>query len=128
MHYNITIARTGCVNVEADSAEEAMFIANNLKEQDISWTDDWNATDCETIGDDGCGIHTDKFAKAKMILSAHDFLYEETPNGKLEASPQNIPMKDSVIKELGSAGYFTLPSNGNYIISRADGRKTFVQE
>jgi hypothetical protein len=43
--YLVTIARFGFVEVEANSEGEAMYIADNMQTEDISWSDDWEATD-----------------------------------------------------------------------------------
>lgn len=47
MKYCVTVTRTGCVFVEAESEEEAMNIADHLTTETISWSDDWSPTDCE---------------------------------------------------------------------------------
>lgn len=47
MKYTVNVERTGCVDVEADSNEEAMKIAEALSEDKIGWTEDWKATYCE---------------------------------------------------------------------------------
>ena len=47
MKYTVNIERTGCVDVEADSNEEAMKIAEELSEDKIGWTEDWEETYCE---------------------------------------------------------------------------------
>ena len=46
MKYSVTVVRIGYVDVEADSAEEAMRDVNeNAKLDEVNWCDDWNATD-----------------------------------------------------------------------------------
>lgn len=47
MRYTVNVERTGCVDVEADSSEEAIKIAEELSEDKIGWTEDWKATYCE---------------------------------------------------------------------------------
>lgn len=47
MRYTVNVERTGCVDVEADSKEEAMKIAEELSEDKIGWTEDWKVTYCE---------------------------------------------------------------------------------
>lgn len=42
----VTITRTGCLFIEADSKEQAMDIANHQTTDTVSWSDDWVATDC----------------------------------------------------------------------------------
>lgn len=50
MKFNVTVTRYGCVDVEANSSLEAMRIVNeNYKTDDISWSDDWDATDADEI-------------------------------------------------------------------------------
>ena len=44
--YCVTIIRTGCVFVEAKNEAEAMDIANHQTTDTVSWSDDWEATDC----------------------------------------------------------------------------------
>lgn len=46
MTYCVTVVRTGCVFVNAKNIEEAMDIANHQDTRTISWSDDWEATDC----------------------------------------------------------------------------------
>lgn len=46
MKYCVTIVRTGCIFVEAESESMAMDIANHRVTDDVSWSDDWEATDC----------------------------------------------------------------------------------
>lgn len=45
--YCVTVVRTGCVFVEAETPEEAMDIADHQKTGDISWSEDWSPTDAE---------------------------------------------------------------------------------
>lgn len=45
--YSVTVVRTGCVFVEAESEAEAMNIANRQTTDAVSWSDDWEATDAE---------------------------------------------------------------------------------
>ena len=52
MRYCVTIVRTGCVFVEAENEAKAMDIANHQTTDDVSWSDDWEATDC--MEDDSC--------------------------------------------------------------------------
>ena len=47
MRYTVNVERTGCVDVEAGSKEEAMKIAEELSEDKIGWPEDWKATYCE---------------------------------------------------------------------------------
>ena len=53
--YCVVITRTGEVFIEAETQEEAMNIADSLYGDDISWSDDWEATDCyedDSLSDD----------------------------------------------------------------------------
>ena len=43
--YDVTITRFGCAKIRATSVEEAMEKANALSESDITWNEDWSATD-----------------------------------------------------------------------------------
>lgn len=55
--YCVPIARTGCVFVIAETEEDAIDIANHQVTSTISWSDDWEATDCyedDTIPDCMC--------------------------------------------------------------------------
>ena len=57
MKYCVTVTRTGCVFVEAENEEKAMYIADHLTTDTINWSDDWEPTDCvedETILDNMC--------------------------------------------------------------------------
>lgn len=47
MKYCVTVTRTGCVFIEAENEEEAMYIADHLTTETISWSEDWSPTDCE---------------------------------------------------------------------------------
>ena len=47
MKYLVTIVRTGCLFVEAESESEALDIANHQTTDAVSWSDDWEATDCQ---------------------------------------------------------------------------------
>lgn len=46
MKYCVTIVRTGCIFVEAENSTEAIDIANHQTTDTVSWSDDWEATDC----------------------------------------------------------------------------------
>lgn len=43
--YCVTIVRTGCVFVEANSEAEAIDIADHQTTDTVSWSDDWESTD-----------------------------------------------------------------------------------
>lgn len=48
--YGVVIVRFGYVEVEAESGMEAMRIANNnIRTDDVSWSDEWEATDYEEV-------------------------------------------------------------------------------
>ena len=49
--FDVTVTRYGCVQVEADSASEAIEIANSMKTDEITWGDDWSATDAYCEGE-----------------------------------------------------------------------------
>ena len=46
MKYCVTIVRTGCVFVEAESEAEAMDIADHQTTDTVNWSEDWEPTDC----------------------------------------------------------------------------------
>ena len=46
MKYCVTVVRTGCIFVEANSEAEAIDIANHQTTDTVSWSDDWEATNC----------------------------------------------------------------------------------
>ena len=50
--YDVTVTRYGCVQVEADSASEAIAIADAMKTDEITWSDDWSATDAYCEGEE----------------------------------------------------------------------------
>lgn len=57
MKYCVTIVRTGCIFVEADSEAKAIDIADHQLTDTISWSDDWSPTDAEpddSIPDNMC--------------------------------------------------------------------------
>lgn len=45
--YLVTLVRTGCVFVKAESEAEALDIVNHQFTDDIIWSDDFEATDIE---------------------------------------------------------------------------------
>ena len=47
MKYCVTVARMGCIFVEAENKERAAYIADRQQTQDISWCDDWRVSDVE---------------------------------------------------------------------------------
>lgn len=46
MKYCVTIERTGCIFVEANSREEAIDIADHQTTDTVNWSEDWAPTDC----------------------------------------------------------------------------------
>lgn len=48
--YGVTVERTGYIEVAAASDEQAMLVVNLFaKAAEVSWTDNWDATDAELI-------------------------------------------------------------------------------
>lgn len=47
MQYTVTFARYGFVTVDAESAEEAFAMVEGYGQEDISWSDDFEATDAQ---------------------------------------------------------------------------------
>lgn len=43
--YCVTIVRTGCLFVEAESPEDAMDIADHQTTDTVNWSDDWEPTE-----------------------------------------------------------------------------------
>ena len=55
MKYCVTIVRTGCIFVEANSEAEAVDIANHQTTDTVNWSDDWEAIDCvEDVSEPDC--------------------------------------------------------------------------
>lgn len=44
--YCVTVARVGCIFVEAESPEDAIEIADHQTTDAVRWSDDWSVTDC----------------------------------------------------------------------------------
>ena len=63
-----------------------------------------------------------QYDKAADILTSWHFIYEETPRGNLIAEPMDFSITDSMICELGAAGYFSLPCRGGLSIRPLDER------
>ncbi len=47
MKYCVTIVRTGCIFVEAETEADAMDIANHQTTDTVNWSEDWEPTGCE---------------------------------------------------------------------------------
>ena len=43
--FDVFFTRNGYAQIEAETKEEAERIADQLKYDDVSWDDDWNAVD-----------------------------------------------------------------------------------
>lgn len=55
--YMVTVVRTGCVPVLANSESEAMAIADRQHTEVVNWSDDWYPTDAElddSVPDGAC--------------------------------------------------------------------------
>lgn len=79
--FDVTVTRTGCAMVEADNINEAMHIAANLPTEEISWTEDWEASDANEIaanasemGEDMACVHTDPFIKVKILAMDNNWI------------------------------------------------------
>ena len=44
--YCVTIVRTGCIFVEAETEADAIDIANHQTTDTVNWSEDWDVTDC----------------------------------------------------------------------------------
>lgn len=56
-NYGVTIVRTGYVAVRAKSPEDARWIADHIRTDAVSWSDDWGPTEVERdpgLSDDEC--------------------------------------------------------------------------
>ena len=47
VEYDVTVSRLGCVKVKAKSREEAMFKAEQMPTESITWNEDWVVTDAQ---------------------------------------------------------------------------------
>lgn len=45
--YCVTVARYGCIYIKAENEAAAMDIANHQRTDDITWFDDWDATNAK---------------------------------------------------------------------------------
>lgn len=51
--YQVTVTRTGWVDVDADTPEHAMALVNHEYKTDwIDWADDWMATDADVYAEE----------------------------------------------------------------------------
>ena len=57
--YEVTITRTGVVFVKEASAVAAMGLADHLTTEEISWSDDWFATDATITNEHDGEVYTD---------------------------------------------------------------------
>lgn len=121
--FDVTINRTGCVMVEADTPEEALFIAQNCDENEVAWTDEWGADSAEQIAtslaemeDDAALVVSDPYAKACILAKRHGFFCCPATDGRLclaPICPSNVEL--SRLKSgLEKLGYKTevLPATG----------------
>ena len=46
MRYCVTVVRTGCVFVEAETETDAIDIADHQTTDTVSWSADWTPTEC----------------------------------------------------------------------------------
>ena len=92
--FDVTVSRTGCVIVEADTAEEAELIAANCEENQVAWTDEWSADSAEKIadnpdemGEDAKLAVSDPYIKARIVAKQCGFFCCLSTDGRLHASP-----------------------------------------
>ena len=114
--FDVTVTRTGCVMVEADNEHEAMMIAANQPTEDISWTEDWEASDANEIakdesemGEDMALVVKDSLIKAKILVEeSHGHMtYGMMPDGRMIVrvfEPTEEKLVDA-IKAFESAGF-----------------------
>lgn len=94
--FDVTIVRTGCVTVEADTEDAAMLIAADLPTEDVSWTDEWEVAHAEPIaanidemGDDTGLVVKDPLIRAKMLAKQCGFFCCPSTDGRLCMTPYN---------------------------------------
>ena len=92
--FDVTVNRTGCVIVEADTAEEAELIAANCEENQVAWTDEWGADSAEKIadnpsemGEDAKLAISDPYIKARIVAKRCGFFCCPATDGRLHVSP-----------------------------------------
>lgn len=52
MKYEVTVVRSGSIEVEAQNELEAMRMVKTMSPDDIFWCDDWEVSDCKENEDD----------------------------------------------------------------------------
>ena len=52
MKFNVTIERYGFVEIDAETEAEAIEQANNCSEDDISWSENWEAVGASEANED----------------------------------------------------------------------------
>lgn len=118
--FDVTLARTATIFVEADTEEEAKFIAECQPESNCSWSDEWNATDAckiaenlSEMGEDAALVTREPFSKAMMVADKYGALFLcPTTDGRLCLMPYDListeeNFLDQVAVELASYGYST---------------------
>ena len=63
--YCVTIVRTGCLFIEADSESEAMDIADHQTTDTVNWSEDWSPTACEEL--DALAYESETFISEKAF-------------------------------------------------------------
>lgn len=118
--FDVTVSRTGCITVEADTPDEALFVAENCDENEVSWTDEWGADNAERIassleemGEDASLIkRASPFTKAMMIAFKHFLFCCPTTDGRLcITTPDAVAAMagefNKIVEEIHMAGYST---------------------
>ena len=80
--YEVTFARTGVAHIRC-RPEELESKINGLGEKDITWTDDWESTDCQDVSDDD----TYSFVKQLENIYAKDTCHHSYRGNWTEQNP-----------------------------------------
>lgn len=116
--FDVTVSRTGCIIVEADTPEEALFIAENCTDDEVSWTDEWAADYADKIAETkedmevGPFIKSDPYSKAKFLASKYKLYSCPTTDSRVCLTPYDLsPAGEEALTkaehELSLLGYKT---------------------
>lgn len=89
--FDVTFVRTGTANIDAPTREAAIAAGNQLNENEVTWTDTWEASDANEIAE-----------SARELLDAH-------PDMAIYSHPFAMAMAIAI--DLGY--YWYLPTNDN---------------
>ena len=138
--FDVTINRTGCVMVEADTPEEACLIAQTCEEDEVSWTDGWDADSADPIAasmdemeEDAALVVSDPYVKARMLAQQCGYFCCPSTDGRICLTPHFANDGVSVMElkaELESRQYTTevVPAAKAYGASLEYERKLYAPE